>query len=74
MGGRVPLPHPGARGAGASGGGKEKDAIIQLAQVSLRKLEAIMEAGAKETAPSQEEIEALRAEQPIKLKVHLFYY
>jgi hypothetical protein len=28
-----------------------------------------MEAGAKETAPSQEEIEALRAEQPIKLKV-----
>lgn len=49
---------------------KEKDAIIQIAQVCLRKLDTIVEAGAKETAPSEEEIKALRAEQPIMLSVY----
>lgn len=49
---------------------KEKDAIVQIAQVCLRKLEAIVVAGAKETAPSEEEIKALRAEQPIMLSIY----
>jgi hypothetical protein len=49
---------------------KEKDAIIQIAQVCLRKLDTIVANGAKETAPSEEEIKALRAEQPIMLSVY----
>ena len=49
---------------------KEKDTIIQIAQVCLRKLDAIVESGAKETAPSEEEVKALRAEQPIMLSVY----
>ena len=36
----------------------------------LRKLDAIVANGAKETAPSEEEIKALRAEQPIMLSVY----
>ena len=50
--------------------GKERDEIIQIAQVALRKLEERKKLGPKETAPSEEEIKALRAEQPIKLSVY----
>jgi hypothetical protein len=50
--------------------GKEKDEIVQIAQVALRKLEIIKKKGPKPTAPSEEEIKALRAEQPIKLSVY----
>ena len=49
---------------------KEKDAIIQIAQVCLRKLNTIVASGPKLTAPSEEEIKALRAEQPIMLSVY----
>eukprot|EP01047_Picozoa_sp_COSAG01_P016406 COSAG01_NODE_840_length_13184_cov_18.465724_5_plen_1561_part_00 len=53
------------------GGGKTRnnvDKIITMAQTSLLKLNA-MEA-AQDTAPSEEEIKALRAEQPILLKIY----
>lgn len=53
------------------GSGKKrnvKDEIITIAQTSLLKLNALEKA--KESAPSEEEIKALRAEQPIMLKVY----
>ena len=50
--------------------GKERNEIMQIAQVALRKLEERKKLGPKETAPSEEEIKALRAEQPIKLSVY----
>ena len=47
-----------------------EDEIIRMAQTSLRKLDIRMKEGAKDAAPSEEEIQALRAEQPIMLKVY----
>ena len=50
--------------------GKEREGIINTAQVALRKLDARVKEGPKETAPSEEEITALRNEQPMMLSVY----
>ena len=47
-----------------------EDDIVRLAQTSLRRLEIRMKEGAKESGPTEEEISALRAEQPMMLKVY----
>ena len=47
-----------------------EDDIVRLAQTSLRRLEVRMKEGAKESGPTEEEISALRAEQPMMLKVY----
>ena len=47
-----------------------EDEIIRIAQTSLRKLDIRVKEGALDAAPSEEEIQALRAEQPIMLKIY----
>ena len=48
----------------------DKDKVIQISQTGLRKLETRMKQGPMATAPSEEEINALRAEQPMMISVY----